>query len=214
MMSTTTKKTRQMDTKNHLKDTFLAMLSETPFSQIRIPSLCRQAHVARSLFYAYYVDIYDLLDEVLDDALIFLDSITDRSCNEAFDDLWNVVRQNDLAVFKSYNDRLPPCHRLIDIPKYHPLMKDETISALLIKKIFLVEKKHFIPYLGHTLGIPEVTAEHIFWFIINGSMAGNKKVGWCKNEQWHEMQLQVLRFIMYGLEGLQCTKEGACAETK
>lgn len=69
------------------------MLSETPFSQIRITSLCRQAHVARSLFYAYYVDIYDLLDEVLDDALIFLDSITDRSCNEAFDDLWNVVRQ-------------------------------------------------------------------------------------------------------------------------
>lgn len=136
MMSTTTKKTRQMDTKNHLKDTFLAMLSEIPFSQIRITSLCRQAHVARSLFYAYYVDIYDLLDEVLDDALIFLDSITDRSCNEAFDDLWNVVRQNDLAVFKSYNDRLPPCHRLIDIPKYHPLMKDETISALSIKKFF------------------------------------------------------------------------------
>lgn len=41
MKSTTTKKTRQMDTKNHLKDTFLAMLDGTPFSQIRITNLCR-----------------------------------------------------------------------------------------------------------------------------------------------------------------------------
>lgn len=195
--------TRQVDTKNHLKNTFLAMLSELSFSQIRITALCREAHVARSLFYAHYIDIYDLLDDTLDDALVFLDSITDRNCNEAFDDLWDVVRQNDVAAFKAYNDRLPPCHRLIDIPKYHPLMKDDTISTFLIQKIFLVEKKHFISYLENALGIAADIAENIFWFIINGSMAVNKKVGWCKNEKWHEMQLQVLRFIMFGLGGLQ-----------
>lgn len=133
--------TRQVDTKNHLKNTFLAMLGELSFSQIRITALCREAHVARSLFYAHYIDIYDLLDD--------------------------------------------------------------TISTFLIQKIFLVEKKHFIPYLENAFGIAADIAENIFWFIINGSMAVNKKVGWCKNEKWHEMQLQVLRFIMFGLGGLQ-----------
>ena len=76
----------------------------------------------------------------MNDALIFLDSITDRTCHESFEDLWDVVRQNDLAVFKAYNDRLPPCHRLIDIPKYHPLVKDDTILPLMMKKIFAMEK--------------------------------------------------------------------------
>ena len=33
-------------------------------------------------------------------------------------------------------------------------------------------------------------------------MAVNKKIGWGKNDDWYEMQLQLLRFTMYGLEGL------------
>ena len=33
-------------------------------------------------------------------------------------------------------------------------------------------------------------------------MAVNKKIGWCKNTDWYELQLQLLRFTMYGLEGL------------
>ena len=133
---------------------------------------------------------------------IFLDYITDRTFHESFEDLWDVVRQNDLAVFKAYNDRLPPCHRLIDIPKYHPLVKDDTILPLMMKKIFAMEKGHFIAYMAEKEGIPAHITENIFWSIINGSMAVNKKIGWCKNTDWYELQLQLLRFTMYGLEGL------------
>lgn len=131
---------RTKSTRNHIKDTFLVMLKKKPFLKIRITALCQKAGITRATFYAHYLDIYDLVDDIMNDALIFLDSITDRTCHESFEDLWDVVRQNDLAVFKAYNDRLPPCHRLIDIPKYHPLMKDDTILPLMMEKSSLWKK--------------------------------------------------------------------------
>ena len=57
-------------------------------------------------------------------------------------------------------------------------------------------------------GIPAHITENIFWSIINGSMAVNKKIGWCKNTDWYELQLQLLRFTMYGLEGLGRLESG------
>ena len=193
---------RSRSTRSHIKDTFLTMLKKTPFLHIRITVLCQRAKITRATFYAYYLDIYDLVDEIMEDALVFLDSITDRNCHDSFEDLWEVVRQNNLEVFKAYNNRLPPCHRFIDIPKYHPLMKDDTILSLMMKKIFAMEKGHFVAYLAAEQGVPTVTAENIFWSIINGSMAVNRKIGWEKNDEWYELQLQILRFTMYGLEGL------------
>ena len=78
-----------------------------------------------------------------------------------------------------------------------------TINAReMMKKIFAMEKGHFIAYMAEKEGIPAHITENIFWSIINGSMAVNKKIGWCKNTDWYELQLQLLRFTMYGLEGL------------
>ncbi|MGN0954960.1 TetR/AcrR family transcriptional regulator [Dialister sp.] len=201
-MSETILPVRPKGMRNHIKNTFLSMLKKKPFPKIRITTLCETAGIARATFYAYYQDIYDLVDDIMDDALVFLDSITDRTCHETFEDLWDVVRQNDLAVFKAYNNRLPPCYRLIDIPKYHPLVQDDTIVTLMMKKIFMMEKGHFIAYMAEKQGVSAYTSENIFWSIINGSMAVNKKIGWCKNDEWYGLQLQLLRFTMYGLEGL------------
>ena len=104
-MSETMLPVRTKSTRNHIKDTFLVMLKKKPFLKIRITALCQKAGITRATFYAHYLDIYDLVDDIMNDALIFLDSITDRTCHESFEDLWDVVRQNDLAVFKAYNDR-------------------------------------------------------------------------------------------------------------
>jgi len=87
---------RTKSTRNHIKDTFLVMLKKKPFLKIRITALCQKAGITRATFYAHYLDIYDLVDDIMNDALIFLDSITDRTCHESFEDLWDVVRQNDL----------------------------------------------------------------------------------------------------------------------
>ncbi|XOQ51893.1 MAG: HTH tetR-type domain-containing protein [Succiniclasticum sp.] len=201
----TTKRSRSM--KNHLKDVFLEMLQTMPFSQVRVTGLCRRAHVARVTFYAYYLDIYDLLDDTLQDALVFLDSITDRNCTEAYDDLWEVARANDLELFKAYNDRLPPCYRLIDIPKYIPLLKDDSLTSILTRKIFDEEKGGIVPYLMKTYGVSEFIAENIFWYVVSGSISVNKRIGWCKNDSWYELQLQVLRFVMHGYQGLGNKKE-------
>ena len=78
---------RTKSTRNHIKDTFLVMLKKKPFLKIRITALCQKAGITRATFYAHYLDIYDLVDDIMNDALIFLDSITDRTCHESFEDL-------------------------------------------------------------------------------------------------------------------------------
>ncbi|MCH3949507.1 MAG: TetR/AcrR family transcriptional regulator [Acidaminococcus sp.] len=193
---------RSSGTKTLLKDTFLEMLKKIPFSRIRVTELCRRAHVTRGTFYAHYVDIYALLEDVMQDAMIFLDSITDRNCCESFDDLWEVARQNNLAAFKAYNDRLPPCYRLIDIPKYRPLMQDDDLASLLVQRIFDKERKFLVPFLMKRQGVSEFIAENIFWYVVNGSMAVNKRIGWCKNQHWYELQLQLLRFALGGYDSI------------
>ena len=70
---------RTKSTRNHIKDTFLVMLKKKPFLKIRITALCQKAGITRATFYAHYLDIYDLVDDIMNDALIFLDSITEQS---------------------------------------------------------------------------------------------------------------------------------------
>ena len=84
----------------------------------------------------------------------------------------------------------------------HIMTETVVFLPLMMKKIFAMEKGHFIAYMAEKEGIPAHITENIFWSIINGSMAVNKKIGWCKNTDWYELQLQLLRFTMYGLEGL------------
>lgn len=60
---------RRPETRRIIKDAFLEMLKTQPFHKIRITRLCENADIARATFYANYIDVYDLLDETIDDAL-------------------------------------------------------------------------------------------------------------------------------------------------
>ena len=118
---------RTKSTRNHIKDTFFGDAEKEAFPKDPDHGPLPKSRHYKSNFYAHYLDIYDLVDDIMNDALIFLDSMTDRTCHESFEDLWDVVRQNDLAVFKAYNDRLRLVIASSIFPKYHPLVKDDTI---------------------------------------------------------------------------------------
>lgn len=51
-------------TKKIIKETFLSLLSKKDIKKITISELCEIADINRATFYRYYLDIYDLLDNI------------------------------------------------------------------------------------------------------------------------------------------------------
>ena len=71
----TKKKERKTDrrtlyTRMVIKDAFLKLKSSLAYNDITISKICTEAEISRGTFYLHYDNIRQVLDEVLDDALI------------------------------------------------------------------------------------------------------------------------------------------------
>ena len=53
-------------TRQIIKDSFLDLLKEKPFSKITVTELCRISEINRGTFYLHYYDIDDVLDDLLE----------------------------------------------------------------------------------------------------------------------------------------------------
>ena len=62
-------------TKKMLRDALVGLLDNYPVSKITVKDLCAAADVNRSTFYAYYTDLFDLMDELEDDIIRVTPSI-------------------------------------------------------------------------------------------------------------------------------------------
>ena len=51
-------------TKKVIKDTLIKLLSEKDINKITVSEICQEADINRATFYRYYVDIYDLLNNI------------------------------------------------------------------------------------------------------------------------------------------------------
>ena len=50
-----------------LKNSLIKLLKERPLDKISVTLLCKTAGLNRSTFYAYYQDVQDLMDEMVDE---------------------------------------------------------------------------------------------------------------------------------------------------
>lgn len=90
---------RTKSTRNHIKDTFLVMLKKKPFLKIRITALCQKAGITRATFYAHYLDIYDLVDDIMNDALILgMDELPESDFPHASDLVRFIKETGDFCV--------------------------------------------------------------------------------------------------------------------
>lgn len=72
---------RIIKTRKALKETFLDMRREMPLEKIRVRELCKRALVNKSTFYNHYEDIYQLSEEMENDAIReFLDRFEAKDC--------------------------------------------------------------------------------------------------------------------------------------
>ena len=61
---------RTIMTKGMIKDALLELLQNTPYEKITVTALCKQSEITRATFYLHYNNIDNVLDELLDDALL------------------------------------------------------------------------------------------------------------------------------------------------
>jgi len=70
-------------TKKLISEAFLELLEQTPLESISITDVCRRADVNRSTFYAYYVDLPQLLREIENDTIAHIPVIKERPIRNA-----------------------------------------------------------------------------------------------------------------------------------
>lgn len=173
---------RTIYTINIIKDSFLELIKHEPYNQLNVAKLCREAEITRSTFYLHFDNLTDVLNSVLDDALLF---------NDEADSIDNFDSSNiTIDLLKENESMLPACQRIADSSKYRKLLMDSTLSDYIIGRIVAHEKSRMVPSIQKRTGLSESDAELLFIYSIHGSFAINKRHHFVKNDSWyHELQL-------------------------
>lgn len=185
MKQTSERKTdrRTLYTRQQIKDSIFQLLKKKTFSKITVTEVCRLAEINRGTFYLHYLDMEDVLDDILSDIL----------CNTStvFDHVF--CPQRAACTY-------PFCDKIQNNKKYQLLFLDDSISGRLMDKLADCYKEGYTTYLmSHSL-LTFQEAEAIFYFQMNGCLTVNKIMIRNKCTDWRKIQQVVDGFIRAGLE--------------
>lgn len=88
-----------------IKESFFALLREKPMEKITVRELCEKAEINRSTFYKHYLDCYDLLDKIEQEALERFDvMLADIAIKGLYPTLTAVLRilQDNATLFEDF----------------------------------------------------------------------------------------------------------------
>ncbi len=71
-------------TKSVIQESFLQLLRKKPMSKVTVSEICQVAEINRGTFYRYYLDVYDLGDQMMDEGLERFRALFDRSSENDF----------------------------------------------------------------------------------------------------------------------------------
>lgn len=201
------KKTRKTDrrtiyTKNVIKDALLKLMKKKQFDQITVAALCRQAEITRATFYIHYDNLTVVLNELLEDALQTTEHESSNLNSNMLKMLDFITSQRNLTTLEQYDTLLPICQRIANQPKYRVLFLDESLSAYIIKKIYVTERDKIVPLLINQCHLSRKEADKLYLFVIYGAYEVNKSMHWEKNKEWYQLQGSLIRFILGGLDAL------------
>lgn len=174
-----------------IKDAFLNLIDEMPFNKVTITRICREAEITRSTFYLHFTSLTDLLNEVIDDALL----LTGNANNLSLDSSKSYLQDNESL--------LPACQRIGSSAKYQRLLMDPDLSEYIIGRIMTHERDIVIPSIIEKTGLNKQAAESLFIYMIHGSFAVNRAHRFIKDKDW-ERDMQVLNeFTRAGYQKLK-----------
>ena len=195
---------RTIYTRSTVKDALLELLEEQSFEKITVAALCRQAEITRATFYLHFQDIDEVLDELLDEALMVAEAASnDMEVGDRMDALDRIVRTGDYDSLRRNERLLSPCQRVADDPRYRAIFQDPTLSGYVIRRIYLLERDQAVPYFMKRGRLSRDEADKLFMMLVYGLFYVNRSLKWSKDDGWYEMQLTLNRFMSGGLEALR-----------
>ena len=97
-------------TKKLIRESFLALLSRKDIRHITVRELCETAQINRGTFYKYYLDVYDLKEQIENEFLQeFSDSVNRFARSGALDSVYEVCR----TVFALLKENAELCRILL-----------------------------------------------------------------------------------------------------
>lgn len=193
---------RTIYTVNVIKEALLALEAETTYDHINVTMICRQADISRATFYLHFDSLDQVLDAVIDDALLFSNEASGNAV-----DVLDIIKSGNLNALKN-EAVLPACQRIADSEQYHHLFMDPVLSDHIINRLWVHEHDAVVYPLMEKGRLSEEDANMIFFFILHGSFAVNRSLKWEKNEKWYRYQSLLSQFINSGTAALRKNGSG------
>ncbi len=189
---------RTLYTKGVVKDAFIALIRNTPYDKINVTALCRDAEISRATFYLHFDNVDDVLDQVIDDALLF----SDETSGTLLDMIWGFSTEDicNADTLRQNENLLPACQRIANSDRYHALFMDSLVSSHIIQRIWQHKRDSVVPVLMKRSGLSKDDAELLFRFMLYGTFAVNTSLGWKKDDRWFHTQNLLNRFINGGIK--------------
>lgn len=167
----------------------MELLDKFPYEKITISGICKQAEITRATFYLHYDHIDQVIDEILDDALSLdrLDGYLMDLCTTSTN-IPGAQKGSDEELYGQLDLLLPPCQRAATHPKYHVLFKNQSLSYIILDKLYQHEHDTQVPLMQKLYHVSEREAELIFLYRMYGNFAINQKLGWKRTAEWYEIQ--------------------------
>lgn len=106
-------------TKSVIQEAFWKLLREKPLAKITVKEVCDLAQINRGTFYKHYLDCYDLMDKLQEEAVTnferLLDAVEDSGIQNVIVSILEALRSDSGAylLFKSQGQADSFLHRLI-----------------------------------------------------------------------------------------------------
>ncbi len=193
---------RTLYTRQVVKDALMELLRENSYDKINVTMLCKQAEISRATFYLHYVDLNEVLDEVIREALEIAENGSYQDGYDARHAMLMRTLKDGPDALRGNEKYLAPCQRIADHPKYRALFMDDSLAHYIIRKIYLAEKTESLPALARQCRISEEDADRLFMFMIYGFYYVNRSLRWEKNDSWYRMQYLLNHLLENGMDSL------------
>lgn len=175
---------------NVIKDSFLELIQDKPYSKISIKEICKVADISRSTFYLHFKSINDVLNAILDDAIKMTSPDYLKISNFSID----YLKENESLI--------PACQRVGSSEKYRKLLLDPELTEYIVGRIMIRERNRVVPAIQEKTGLSKEDAETLFLYTLHGSFAVNRANQFRKNNKWyHDVQL-INNFTLNGYNAL------------
>lgn len=112
---------RVIKTKKAIRQAFISLRQDKPIEKIYVENLCREALINKSTFYRYYRDIYDLVEQLQEEALapirqfLLENPIQEENISMIIDDLEETISQvyrENKGLFSNQDETLEKIFQL------------------------------------------------------------------------------------------------------